>query len=80
MFLVLKEDPAAPTGWTPVALTATETAEQAAAETNPGGNCTLAVLEWTPATYNVESVPTVIERDDSPALLARQATPVKGKK
>jgi len=53
-------------------MTAADTPQQAAAEANPGHDCTLAVIDWKPATFDLTSEPVVTERDDSPALLARQ--------
>lgn len=55
MFLVLAQDPAAPTGWKPVTLTAAETPEQAAAEGNTGSPCQIAVVPWEPQYFTAET-------------------------
>jgi len=55
MFLVMKANPSTPTGWEPVTLSGAETAEEAAKEGYQGSTDQLAVLEWNPSNFRVET-------------------------
>lgn len=59
MFLILKRNPNAPTGWETVTVSDAETPEEAAKEGFPGVDCELAVVDWPAPTFSVSAKPTV---------------------
>lgn len=54
MYLVLRQDPSAAGGWSPVVLSAAATAKDAASEAFTGKPGDLAVIEWTPEYFSAE--------------------------
>lgn len=59
MFLVLRQDPASPSGWTPVVMSGAASAKEAAGEAHTGRPGDLAVIEWTPEFFTAEQTVTV---------------------